>query len=178
LTRQADIKSTGATITSFDYRYDNAGNRTVAIEADGARVTWLYDNIYQLTGEHRTGSNAYRNTFTFDPAGNRLVKNESGVRTTSTYDAANQIRYALAAGGRTTSVYDANGNQRIVQEPSGAVGSQDDSHLGLRKQADSGGAAGGNAGNMFVRPGWSAGNGGIDRWHSNALCGTGRPTPT
>lgn len=31
----------------------------------------------------------YRNTFIYDPTGNRLVKNESGSLTTSTFDVAN-----------------------------------------------------------------------------------------
>ncbi|MCA9056830.1 MAG: hypothetical protein KDA75_23565, partial [Planctomycetaceae bacterium] len=119
LTRVANIKSNSATISSFDYRYDNAGNRTLAIEADGSRVTWLYDDIYQLRGEHRTGSNAYRNTFTFDPAQNRLVKNEGGAVTTYSYDAANQLDVARTPTDRTTYLYDANGNQQIEIAPAG-----------------------------------------------------------
>jgi hypothetical protein len=39
----------------------------------------------------------FRNTFSYDPLGNRLAKTESGVRTTYAYDAANQLRYDGAA---------------------------------------------------------------------------------
>jgi hypothetical protein len=39
------------------------GNRYAVAEADGSRVTCLYDNLYQLTGENRTGTTPFRNTF-------------------------------------------------------------------------------------------------------------------
>jgi RHS repeat-associated protein len=119
LTRIANIGSGRTTISSYTYRYDPAGNRTAVIEADASRVTWLYDKTYQLTGENRTGTTPYRNTFTFDSRGNRLVNNQGGTRTTTTYDPGNQIVYSQAAGGRTTYVFDANGNQQIVKNPDG-----------------------------------------------------------
>ena len=66
--------SAGATLQQLDYRYDNAGNRNVMIEGAGsARMTWSYDKQNQLTGKNRTGTNAYRQTFTYDPAGNRTL---------------------------------------------------------------------------------------------------------
>ena len=101
----------------LDYRYDNAGNRNVMIEGGGsARVTWSYDNQNQLTGENRTGTNAYRQTFTYDMAGNRTLKNAgTGARTTYSYDAANQLRYGELGTARTTYVYDSTGNQQIEQ---------------------------------------------------------------
>ncbi len=119
LTRLANLKSDGTTISSFDYDYDKVGNRTAVLEADGSRVTWSYDATYQLTGEHRTGSNAYRDTYTYDPAGNRLLKIHDGARTSYSYDAANQIIYSEDASGRTTYTFDADGNQEVVEQPSG-----------------------------------------------------------
>jgi YD repeat-containing protein len=119
LTRLANLKSDGTTISAFDYGYDKTGNRTAVREANGSRVTYAYDNTYQLTGENRTGSNAYRNTFTYDAAGNRTLKNESGQRTTYAYDAANQLKTAQAALGTTSYTFDADGNQQIVQPPTG-----------------------------------------------------------
>ena len=106
--------------TSFAYAYDDSGNRTRVIEADGRRVTWIYDAGSRLTGEHRGGTGGYRHTFTYDAAGNRTLKHEDGQRTTYVYDAANQLRYSQAAAGRTTYVYDADGNQELTVEPSGA----------------------------------------------------------
>ena len=76
----ANIASTAMYISRYDYKYDPTGNRTGVLEADGSRVTWLYDSAYQLTGENRTGSSLYRNTFTYDPNGNRLLNNAGGTR--------------------------------------------------------------------------------------------------
>ena len=113
-------RSAGTTLQQLDYRYDNAGNRNVMIEGAGtARVTWSYDKQNQLTGEYRTGTNAYRQTFAYDPAGNRTLKNADGARTTCAYDAANQLRYAQTLAGRTTYAFDLTGNQRLEQPPTG-----------------------------------------------------------
>jgi len=112
--------SAGATVLQLDYRYDNGGNRNVMIEGGStARVTWSYDKQNQLLGEHRTGTNAYRQTFTYDAGGNRTLKNADAVRTTYSYDAANQLKYGQAVAGRTTYSYDATGNQRIEQPATG-----------------------------------------------------------
>ncbi|REJ91482.1 MAG: hypothetical protein DWQ34_15095, partial [Planctomycetota bacterium] len=119
LTRLANLKSDGTTISSFDYDYDKVGNRTAVQEADGSRVTWSYDATYQLTGEHRTGSTPYRDTYTYDASGNRLLKIHDGARTTSAYDAANQLIYSEDASGRTTYTFDADGNQEVVEHPAG-----------------------------------------------------------
>ncbi len=120
LTRLANLKSDGTTISSFGYKYDKVGHRTAVLEADGSRVTWSYDATYQLTGEHRTGSSAYRDTYTYDPTGNRLLKIHDGARTTYAYDAANQLTYSHDVSGRTTYTFDADGNQQVVREPSGS----------------------------------------------------------
>lgn len=117
----ANIRSDSTTISSFDYAYDSVGNRTRVIESDGIRVSWSYDNKYQLTREQRNGGNAYDITYSYDPAGNRRVKLEDAIRTTCAYDAANQLRYTEDNTGRTTYTFDANGNQRIVKTPAGAL---------------------------------------------------------
>ena len=119
LTRLANLKSDGTTISSFDYDYDRVGNRKAVVEADGSRVTWSYDATYQLTGEHRTGSTPYRDTYTYDASGNRTLKIHDGARTTSAYDAANQLIYSDDASGRTTYTFDADGNQEVVEDPAG-----------------------------------------------------------
>ncbi len=72
-----------------------------------------------LTAEHRTGTVPYRNTFTYDSVGNRLVKNENGARTTYSYDAANQLETSIDTSGTTTYTFDDAGNQQLVQAPSG-----------------------------------------------------------
>ncbi len=120
MTTVAHLKSDASVQARFDYAYDEVGNRTRVAELDGSRVTYLYDVLDQLTGEHRTGSNPYRNTFTYDNRGNRTLKNLSGARTTATYDDANQLTWTQDAGGRTTYIYDGNGNQEVMIAPSGA----------------------------------------------------------
>jgi YD repeat-containing protein len=37
-------------------------------------VTWTYDATNRLTREQRSGASGYDNTYTYDPLGNRLVK--------------------------------------------------------------------------------------------------------
>jgi len=121
LTWRANLKSDDSLVSSFNYNYDNADNRTGMLEGAGGRVTWTYDATNQLTNERRTVDNAYNTTFVYDPVGNRLVKNADGSLTTYTYDAANQLQTSRDATGVTTYTFDANGNQRIVQAPSGGL---------------------------------------------------------
>jgi len=115
----SNLKSDNTTISSFDYQYDAINNRTTIAEADGSVTTYLYDAASQFVGEHRTGTNLYRNTFTYDSVQNRLVNNKNGSRTTSTYDAANQLITSLDSTGTTTYTFDADGNQQLVLTPTG-----------------------------------------------------------
>ncbi len=120
VTSVAHLKSDGSEQARFGYKYDKVGNRKGVAELDGSRVTYLYDVLDKLVGEHRTGTNPYRNTFTYDNRGNRTLKNLDGARTTATYDDANQLTWTQDAGGRTTYIYDGNGNQEVTIAPSGA----------------------------------------------------------
>ena len=94
--------------------FDPTGNR-IAVAEDGtaARTTWTYDDQNQLLTDYRTGTNAYRQTFSYDPVGNRLSKTVDGTETTYAYDNANQLKYGEVGGSRTTYVFDDNGNQQI-----------------------------------------------------------------
>src|SRR5206468_5313617 len=115
LTHLANMKSDGTTIiSSFDYAYDGAGNRMRVAEVDGNRVTWSYDNLYELTRERRSGANAYDITYTYDAAGNRRTKLENAVRTTYGYDACNEVLSLKDTTGTTTYTFDSNGNQRTT----------------------------------------------------------------
>jgi YD repeat-containing protein len=58
-------------------------HRTSVVESSGDRVTWSYDSAYQLLNERRSGVNGYNVTHTYDAAGNRTVKIDSGARTTA-----------------------------------------------------------------------------------------------
>ena len=116
-----NFTSSNTIISSFDYQYDNVGNRNTVVESNGDRVTWIHDNTYQLSNEKRSGASAYNTTFTYDAVGNRLVKEADGVLTTSMYDAANQFQTSQDTSGTTTYTFDADGNQQVVEEPSGTL---------------------------------------------------------
>ena len=146
-TKVDNLTSTGTMISSFDYAYDNVGNRTRQIEVDGSRVTWTYDKLYRLESEHRDQALAwewftaagwdelspdgwsdkevsgtqggYRITQTYDPVGNRLLKEDNGARVTYTYDAGNQLETSKTASETTTYTYDATGNLELQETLSG-----------------------------------------------------------
>jgi RHS repeat-associated protein len=121
LTGVTNRKSTGDTISGFAYAYDKAGNRIGVVQANGDRTTWAYDKTYQLTHEHRNGHFAFNVTYTYDPAGNRLVQEDSGLRTTYTYDAANQILTEQGATSTTTYTHDLAGNRTQKEAPEGTT---------------------------------------------------------
>ena len=117
LERAVNYMSDDSVITSFDYGYDAVGNRTNVAEADGERVTWIYDNASQLLSERRSGSDAYVSTFAYDAVGNRTRLEEGAVVTTSIYDAANRLVWSDNGSGRTSYSFDSSGNQRSIETP-------------------------------------------------------------
>lgn len=119
VSRLANVRSDGTTICSFSYKYDNSINRIAVAEEGTDRVTWTYDNTYQLTREHRSGVHAYDTTYVYDSVGNRLVTVDGSSRVTSIYNAGNQLAYSIIAPGRTTFSFDANGNQILELAPDG-----------------------------------------------------------
>ncbi|WP_417381782.1 hypothetical protein [Gimesia sp.] len=44
----ANLKSDSTTISSFQYSYDNAGNRTRVIDESATPTTWSYDATNHL----------------------------------------------------------------------------------------------------------------------------------
>ena len=55
----ANSNSAATIISSYTYELNNAGIRTAVVEADGSRADYSFDKLYRLTGETRTGTNAY-----------------------------------------------------------------------------------------------------------------------
>jgi RHS repeat-associated protein len=121
LTQLYNLKSDNSIISGFTYNHDAFGNRIAVLEASGDRVTWTYDQANQLLNEQRSGANAYSAANTYDPLGNRLVKNLNGALITYAYDLANQLLTAREATGVTTYTFDVAGNQRVVLAPDGAL---------------------------------------------------------
>jgi len=60
----------------------------------------------------------YNTTYTYDPVGNRLVKEDSGAPTTYTYDAASELLTEEESSGVTTYTYDECGNRDTKETPS------------------------------------------------------------
>ena len=71
-------------------------------EAGGSAVSYSYDDIYQLTGETRTGTNAYTITYQYDDAGNRTQMVKNSVTTSYTYNDDNQLLTETTGGTTIT----------------------------------------------------------------------------
>ena len=75
------------TLSDFGYSYDNVGNRTaMSTTRTGASVnsslSYVYDNIYQLTQATNPLAALPDETFTYDPLGNRLQSDGQAVDST------------------------------------------------------------------------------------------------
>ena len=113
----ANIGTGGTTLSSFAYTYDRVGNRTQVIELDGSVVTWIYDEMYQLTHEQRSGPSAYNITYTYDGVGNRTLMAKNGALTTYAYNSGNEIATSQTSAGITTYTFDNDGNQLTTLGP-------------------------------------------------------------
>jgi len=97
------------------------GNKVRVRDLTTDRATWTYDHNNRLRSEHRTGTQQYRITHTYDLTDNRTVKEDTSGRTTFAYNAANELTTSLDSNGTTTYTYDADGNQATKTEPSGDI---------------------------------------------------------
>jgi len=77
--------------------------------ANWAATTWLYDPIYRLTSQQKSGQAA---TFVYDDGGNLTVKHHEGSNpVTFCYDAGNRLTTSIQGASQlTTFSHDANGN--------------------------------------------------------------------
>ncbi|MFH0803341.1 MAG: RHS repeat-associated core domain-containing protein [bacterium] len=92
---------------SFQYTYDNIGNRTskTVTDAQGQHVWgYTYDALYRLATE--TYPDTHDVVYMYDPNGNRLSRAENGESINSVYDAADQ----LLSSGVISCHWDGNGN--------------------------------------------------------------------
>lgn len=98
----------GALAGRFTYTYGAAGNVASIADEDGDISGFGYDQLNRLTSEAYADP-AMSRTYTYDPAGNRLTKTESGQTTSYAYDAAGQL--TATSGAEVASFgYDAAGN--------------------------------------------------------------------
>ncbi|PKM94319.1 MAG: hypothetical protein CVU84_12750 [Firmicutes bacterium HGW-Firmicutes-1] len=110
-------KKDGATLSTYSYTYDNAGNQLTKVDQSGT-TTYGYDCLNRL--ETVLETDGIGRSYVYDSAGNRLreiVINGSNVKkTTYTYNEQNrliQTQGSSEAGALETIkyTYDANGNQ-------------------------------------------------------------------
>ena len=106
--------ATGVLSAKYDVTYETLNSRERTIrELDGRIVVYTYDALHRLVQESINDPGAENKTikYTYDRAGNRLSKIESGQTTSYTYNANHQ----LISAGSTSYSYDENGNlKRIV----------------------------------------------------------------
>ncbi len=126
ITAVTNLEPDDSVIFTGNYVYDKNGNRTENTVAYGTsntlndEYTWKYDETNQIVFENSKGNfNDTATTYTYDPAGNRLVQIKDGDLTTYTYNAANQQRNLEDDLGITTFTYDADGNKTSAEKPSG-----------------------------------------------------------
>jgi RHS repeat-associated protein len=92
-----------ATLQSFAYTYDPAGNRKTVTTASGTE-TYTYDSLNRLTDvSYPGGPNV---SYTYDAAGNRLTETRGGTTTNYGYGSSGQLQTV----GSKSYGYDANGN--------------------------------------------------------------------
>ena len=96
--------SSNALISSYDYAFDNQGNRLSRMDHNSVTDTYFYD------GGNRLDSVSYGNgntaSFTYDAAGNRSTCTENGMTQSYAYDASNH----LVSAGNTNYAFDLKGN--------------------------------------------------------------------
>jgi RHS repeat-associated protein len=104
-------KLSGTAFASYDLEYDGGsntvGNITKVTELDSSEVNYQYDELYRLTSETRTGTNAFTHTYNYDLAGNVTDLDGSAF---ATYDTSN--KFSSLSGG--TYSYDTSGNLTAV----------------------------------------------------------------
>ena len=85
-------------MSSFDYTLNDDDMRTYVEEADDSTVTWSYSGIGRLTGETRTGTNAFTASYTLDGEGNRTSQTIGANTTSFTLNDDNEL--TTTSGGR------------------------------------------------------------------------------
>ncbi len=103
-----NVLSNLTVISSYSYTLGPAGNRVRVVENTGRTVDYTYDDLYRLVREDIADAVLGDETvsYTYDPVGNRLTKEDSVSTTNYNYDENDR----LLTEGFNTYIYDANGN--------------------------------------------------------------------
>ena len=112
-----NYRSDHSKISSFDYKYDAAGNRTCMTEADGVYTDYGYDSSYNLLSEERKrgSTQIYKYQYQYDEAGNRtakiLSKNGASAGTWNYAYQDNNMLSSISGSTTATFTHDYLGNQ-------------------------------------------------------------------
>jgi len=105
LTSITNKNSGGTTLSSFSYTYRNDDRSATCTESNGDVLSWSYDAQGHLTGESRTGANAYSQTYVVDGVGNRTSQT-IGTKTTSfTYNSDDALTSTASTTGGFVNSY-------------------------------------------------------------------------
>jgi RHS repeat-associated protein len=96
-------------LSSYEYTLNKAGMRTAVVEKDSSRVEYVYDDLYKLVSETRTGIHAYTISYVYDYVGNRLQQTKNGIATTYLYNNRDQLVSEHVGVNSTTYSYDQSG---------------------------------------------------------------------
>jgi RHS repeat-associated protein len=105
------------TIVSYNYTYDNEGNKAIMKEIYPPS-TFSTGYFYDLAGRLIRVNTSWGDTtvFTYDGAGNRLNKTKNELLTSYFYDNDNRLVNEFAPGGPVNYTFDNNGNLILKQE--------------------------------------------------------------
>ena len=97
----------------FTFSYDSAGRRTGLNYPNGIITTYTYDSAGQISDILSTINNTpvARNSYTYDPVGNRLAKTDLAGTHTYQYDSTYQLTQAIHPSLTEAFAYDKNGNR-------------------------------------------------------------------
>jgi RHS repeat-associated protein len=117
LTNLSAVLNGTATITSFGYAYDAAGNRTSKQQLDYTEA-YEYDPLYRLTGVERTGPLTGHWHYGYDPVGNRTSSQLDNAVTSAAYNEKNQLLSSSGGGPlRVRGVLDEPGTVKVNGQP-------------------------------------------------------------
>ena len=113
----------GSNLLSVGYVHDAGGRRTNEVWGSGRRLAYAYDRAYQLTNAASTNQASDNFDYSYDKAGNPLVRRESGLGVTNVFSNLNQIVSGSWTGGTVTVAGAVNYNAGTVTV-NGAVASR------------------------------------------------------
>ncbi len=117
----------GEIIQSFAYQLGVTGTQQSVTEEDGTVRAYSYDPLYRLTRERVTDASGlvYQNSFTYDPAGNRMGEERTADGSVEaiayTFDSRDLLLTEISANRNVAYSWDLNGNLLSESGPDGVA---------------------------------------------------------